>query len=273
MTVRSSLFPDVSISAQQYAEGGYYIIYHNMLQEAAAKEKIEFKYEGPFMMQTATGLEIVYHCAVKAPGTDNWVTAVGESNPENLTSEIAQKFPAQIAANRAFDRAMIQLLAFNRRVYSSSEIYENPLESEVPAQPVTEERVKDAAEKPKKKTSVKQNADKTAEKAPVESDVTAEPEMDAPQFTTFGSAPKKEEVKAEAPKEVRKDPAVRDEDIILFGSCKGMKYGDAKYTASFASFIKSVKTHVSLRFPDAERTKQLEFFRNLGESYGTNQRS
>ena len=120
---------------------------------------------------------------------------------------------------------------------------------------------------------VVENADKTAEKAPAENTAMAEPEMDAPQFTTFGSAPKEEEVKAEAPKETHKDLAVRDEDIILFGSCKGMKYGDAKYTASFASFIKSVKTHVSLRFPDAERTKQLEFFRNLGESYGTNQRS
>ena len=51
---------------------------------------------------------------------------LGESTPETLTTEIGAQYPTLMAAQRAFDRAAIQYLGLDGRVYSNLELNSEP---------------------------------------------------------------------------------------------------------------------------------------------------
>lgn len=61
-------------------------------------------------------------CRVTDKETGETVLKVGESNPMNLETEIARKFPGTIAYQRAIDRAIVAILGLGAKFYSDQEI-------------------------------------------------------------------------------------------------------------------------------------------------------
>ena len=52
-------------------------------------------------------------------------------------------------------------------------------------------------------------------------------------------------------------PAIPDEEILLFGSCKGMTFGEVKDTDLFKRFLGDIWEAKGLRFDNQEKNKQL----------------
>lgn len=62
----------------------------------------------------------VFKCVI-SDNSGRRITGIGESLPVTLESDIAKAYPALIASQRAFDRAVIQYLQFPSKVYSDTE--------------------------------------------------------------------------------------------------------------------------------------------------------
>lgn len=68
------------------------------------------------------------HCVIRCTISDakgRRVQAIGESVPETLETEISRCYPAVMAAQRAFDRAVIRYLGFSGKTLSNSEGVDN----------------------------------------------------------------------------------------------------------------------------------------------------
>lgn len=68
------------------------------------------------------------HCVIRCTISDiagRRVQAIGESVPETLETDISRCYPAVMAAQRAFDRAVIRYLGFSGKTLSNSEGVDN----------------------------------------------------------------------------------------------------------------------------------------------------
>ena len=58
---------------------------------------------------------------------------------------------------------------------------------------------------------------------------------------------------------------IADDEVILFGNCRGKKYGEVKDTAIFGAFLKWVKAS-GTTYPDADKNAQMEKFKKMAEA-------
>ena len=134
------------------------------------------------------------------------IEAVGEATEPTLTSEISKNFPVTMASNRAFDRAVISILALNsdgKKVYSNTEI--EPSQKPAEEKPVEEKPVE---EKPAKAEFPEEARSLIEEDVPIE---------DTP-FSEEEELPIKEEIPVEKEEPAEKPaekPADKFSSIIV----------------------------------------------------------
>jgi hypothetical protein len=84
----------------------------------------------------------VVRCTMANTDGSRRIVAIGESLPETLDNDIAQKYPTLIASQRAFDRAAIRFLDLPGKVLSNMEmsfiddLMDTTVIEDVPAEPV-----------------------------------------------------------------------------------------------------------------------------------------
>lgn len=78
------------------------------------------------------------------------------------------------------------------------------------------------------------------------------------------AASKKAPEKEQNPEEKSAVYSISDDTEILIGNCRGMKYGDAKSTDAFKSFLTWAKGSNS-KYNDPAKDAQLQFFKELGK--------
>ncbi len=83
----------------------------------------------------------------------------------------------------------------------------------------------------------------------------------APGMTSEPTKPASKPAAADAPTAPAK---LSDDTVILIGNCRGKKFGDAKTTEAFKSFLKWVKT-AAPSYDDAAKNAQLRAFKSMAE--------
>ena len=110
-----------TIAYEEYPDG-VRIIPHNKLED------ILRRYSARFLIEVKPVLISPEMCLVECRATDKetgeTVLKVGESNPSNLETEIARKYPGTLAYQRAIDRGVVAILGLGAggKYYSSHEI-------------------------------------------------------------------------------------------------------------------------------------------------------
>ena len=110
-----------SIAYEEYPDG-VRVIPHNKLED------ILRRYSSRFIIEVKPVLISPEMCLVECRATDRetgeTVLKVGESNPANLETEIARKYPGTLAYQRAIDRCVVAILGLgvSGKYYSSHEI-------------------------------------------------------------------------------------------------------------------------------------------------------
>ena len=164
------------------------------------------------------------------PETGRKSVAVGEANPSNLYNDIGKRFPAEIAANRAVDRAFIKLLGTDAKLYSDSEIEIE--KTKMQNEPVSIEASEDVS-----KQDDEMNAPSNVE-------------IDEDFAPPFGGV--------KEPKNTADfiSPLVRDDEVLLIGGCKGQKYGDVKGSIKMKEFISFLKKNNEIVFDSDAKNDQ-----------------
>lgn len=101
------------------------------------------------------------------------VQEIGETTPDTLNSQIARENPALVAAQKAFDRAIIQYLNFRENVYSIHEI--SPFDTKPAAQIKTT-----IVQEEKERFEYKETPLEVSVKKPKKDDMTINIEFDEP---------------------------------------------------------------------------------------------
>lgn len=102
-------------------EDGVYILQKSAIMELVEGEKIVVS--PPKVVFAQNGCFVLCRSAEYNGRTEY---ALGEANSGNLTTEIAKKYPAITADNRAYERAVLAVLGLSGRVYGSDEIAATP---------------------------------------------------------------------------------------------------------------------------------------------------
>ena len=107
------------IKYEEYSDG-VKIIPHSTLEDILRRYSARFEYEPKAVLVSPE--MVVVECRITDKETGETVLKVGESNPMNLESDIARKYPATIAYQRAIDRAVVAILGLGAKFYSDQEI-------------------------------------------------------------------------------------------------------------------------------------------------------
>ena len=107
------------IKYEEYADGAK-VIPHSTLEDILRRHSDRFEYEPKAVLVSPE--MVVVECRITDKETGETVLKVGESNPMNLESDIARKYPATIAYQRAIDRAVVAILGLGAKFYSDQEI-------------------------------------------------------------------------------------------------------------------------------------------------------
>ena len=234
----------ISIPLQQVEGEDIMIVEHAEIMRIIRERKIlyEFSPKDPVITPVGDGMEIIYHVTMRDPETGLSAVAVGESNPTNLETDIAKKYPAIIASNRAIDRAMIQILGISSKAYSDLEVqvmYQNARAScknENGYSPETDSGIFDQ-----------------------DDGYIHLPDEEYHPCAEGLPASGMENENAEA-------PLLADDEKLLVGNCKGERYGAIKNTAKWKSFLNWVKSHPNANYNnDSGQQEQFERIRKLVE--------
>ena len=152
-----SAYLDAEFEAKAYAgdNGEVMIISHTAIDDIVHNKiprELGVKYDNKALMMNEG------HFVMQCTFCDNAgrrAQALGESTPPTLTTQIAQSYPALMAEQRAFDRAAIRFLQFERKVYSNLEI--DLSESEETREP-KKENVTEPVPPPQQQTAKSQNS-------------------------------------------------------------------------------------------------------------------
>lgn len=210
------------VEVPSFASGSRHIVRHRDLVIAVKKLGFSVKYT---LVHAENG-HIVIECRMKTPDTRvEPAIGIGEVSDETIYTEEIRKYPYRCAYDRAFDRAAIDLLGFKEEVLSNSE-WDGKM-------PKAEHKAQDVQNKAEHEAQDAQDE--------VKEEAHAEEEEDVPELP---------------------DGIIPDDEVILFGKCKDMTFGQAKHTKKFAAFLEWVEKHDDIQFKDA-RKQQLEKLRKL----------
>ena len=84
------------------------IIMHDSLEDVIHNQAEGVKYS--YDVISADRNHSIVKCDMSNKDGSRYIVAIGESVPETLDNDIAQKYPTLIASQRAFDRAAIRFL-------------------------------------------------------------------------------------------------------------------------------------------------------------------
>jgi len=245
--------------------GNLYIIPHSFLNKAAAEKPVECN----FQVVSSELNHAVVLCCLTADGVR--IDTIGETTEGTLWTKADREYPVTVAWNRAFDRAMIRYLAFDKPVFSDKEL--NPKE-EVERTRQKESENHDAesrAEEQSAPPAMAAEKTKPVETRKIEQYVCREGYADSPAKTE-----KKAGTETEARGEIRdpaprgqpgttqrpayrpqyKEPAAIAPGIMQIGPCKGKPIEAAKSTKAYSEFVKFAKT-AGIHYENPEMQKQL----------------
>lgn len=227
---------NLGIPVEVYIYDDKYMVYHKTLQNVMNVRNISYEFRKMDIENYEGTSTVVCICNMSDPVTKRSVSGVGEASKPNCISEIERKYPVTIAANRAFDRAAIQMLGFKETVYSVSEI---SILKTIPA---------------KKKTENIQQTASVQENVPVQQNAPVQPTAPAQQPAQTPATPEKKS---------RPDMPDGISDTIMIGYLKGKSYKEIKDTESITKLIGFLKSHPNLEYPDEAKQKQAEWLRAL----------
>lgn len=111
------------------------------------------------------------------------------------------------------------------------------------------------------------------EESEAESPVTApvEEETSSPVVTETAEEETKEETEEDLPmpspsKEETTEEVIPDDEILLFGNCLGMTYGEAKVTSKFVNFLKWVNKNPDKKYDREEQNVQFEKLKEIAKA-------
>jgi len=188
------------------------IAYHDeLVNEFLGRSDIKYKYD----VLAVEPQRVVMVCVMKR-GTTRY-TAVGEATPANCVKESQKDFLFTLAADRAFDHAMIALLGLGRNVKSNLDVRMSP--SLLRTKP--EEAEEEAVEKGQESSQPEQ--------------AVAEAEEETPPPAAMPEAVEQ--------KEEPDDPAeLTDETVVLVGQLKGKRIGQLRNDGRLPNLIRWAKT-------------------------------
>lgn len=243
-------------------EDGLTLITHDTLRNIVCNNsRIEVSWEPIILRPDMCG----FIATAKDSVTGRVEKEIGESNPQNLSNDIAKANPIIMAQIRAYDRAVIQLLDLPcGKVYSNQEVSSAKIKAK------TASKKSEAASEPEKKVKEAYGCEihpKNGKFAIFDKETnTFFTKKDNSLFLfdseekCIDALSKREEKRKKFNSE--KELLITDDTIIKFGKYRNQRYGDVKNLSEFKEFLKQLREQ-NIVLGDPDQKKQYELLKDL----------